>query len=62
MPTRDIPFDEECPDAPAHVLDNFADLRPLAEVEAMRRKWADRFRQRMDDYAMEKLGERKAVQ
>jgi hypothetical protein len=43
--TRDIPFDEHTPEAPAHVRENFADIRPLAEVESMRRRWADRLRE-----------------
>lgn len=50
MPTRDIPFDEECPDAPAHVRENFADLRPIADLEAMRQRAAanlDRARERL---------------
>jgi hypothetical protein len=63
MPTtRDIPFDEHTPEAPAHVRENFADLRPLAEVEAMRRKWADNLDRARERFQAEHGKQRKVVQ
>ncbi len=41
MPTRDIPFDEEYPDRPDAAREAFADIAPLADLEARRRKIAE---------------------
>jgi hypothetical protein len=60
--SRDIPFDEHTPEAPAHVRENFADLRPLAEVEAMRQRWADNLDRARERLQAELSKQRKAVQ
>lgn len=56
MYTRDIPFDEECPERSDRYRETFGEPCSLADLEAARRKWADNF-----DRARERMT-RKAVQ
>lgn len=43
---RDFTFDDEVPERPAADRANFADIRPLADLEARRQRWAREFDQR----------------
>jgi hypothetical protein len=40
---RYVPFDEEVAERDPEAQESFADVRPLAEVEAMRARWAQQF-------------------
>lgn len=46
MHRRDISVDEECPERSPEHREAFGDARPLAEVEAARRRWAEDFDRR----------------